>query len=77
MLLRLITVISLILFLLLMISGAKVELALYRSLLAFMILFSVVYMAIFFLNIVKGEVNKDDSNMSVSSDNTTQTQGGS
>lgn len=77
MLLRLITVISLILFLLLMISGAKVELALYRSLLAFMILFSVVYMAIFFLNIVKGEVNKEDNNMHVPSDNTTQTQGGS
>jgi NADH:ubiquinone oxidoreductase subunit 5 (subunit L)/multisubunit Na+/H+ antiporter MnhA subunit len=53
MLLRLITVISLILFLLLMISGAQIDVALYRSILVFMILFSIVYLSIFLLNVVR------------------------
>lgn len=55
MLLRLITIISLILFMLLMISGVNIDVALYRSLLVFMILFAVVYIAIFLLNVLRGE----------------------
>ena len=54
MLLRLITVISLILFMLLMISGLSISLALYRSLLVFMVMFTIVYLAIFLMNVVKG-----------------------
>ncbi|MTI86469.1 MAG: hypothetical protein FH748_00720 [Balneolaceae bacterium] len=53
MLLRLITVISLILFMLLMISGVNIDVALYRSMLAFMVLFAVVYLAIFMLNVLR------------------------
>ncbi|MCC5915476.1 MAG: hypothetical protein JJU46_13965 [Balneolaceae bacterium] len=53
MLLRLITVISLIKFMLLLISGMDMEVALYRSLIVFMILFTVVYMTIFFLNVIR------------------------
>lgn len=54
MLLRLISVISLIQFMLLMISGEAISFALYRSILVFMILFTVVYLAIFFLNVIRG-----------------------
>ncbi len=54
MLLRLIMVISLLLFMLLMISGISIEVALYRSILVFMILFSVVYISIFLLNVIRG-----------------------
>ena len=53
MLIRLITVISLILFMLLMISGINIEVALYRSMLAFMVLFSIVYISIFLLNVLR------------------------
>ncbi len=53
MLLRLITVISLIKFLILMISGMNIDVALYRSLIVFMILFTVAYFTIFFLNVVR------------------------
>ncbi len=53
MLLRLISVISLFIFLLLMISGAKTEVALYRSIIAFLFLFTGVYLTIFFLNVIK------------------------
>lgn len=59
MLLRLITVISLILFMLLLISGAQIDVALYRSILVFMILFSVVYVSIFLLNVIKDNHNND------------------
>ncbi|MAL16797.1 MAG: hypothetical protein CL670_08510 [Balneola sp.] len=38
---------------LLMISGVNIELALYRSILVFMILFSVVYISIFLLNVLR------------------------
>ncbi len=55
MLLRIITVISLFIFLLLMISGAQTEVALYRSIISFMILFSGVYLTIFFLNVIKDD----------------------
>lgn len=60
MLLRLVAVISLIQFLLLMISGENINIALYRSLLVFLILFSIVYLSIFLLNIIQD--NKEASN---------------
>lgn len=53
MLLRIITVISLIQFLLLMVSGESINIALYRSLMVFLILFSLVYISMFLLNIVQ------------------------
>lgn len=53
MLLRLITVIALFLFMLLLISGTPIDVALYRSLLVFLVLFAVVYVSIFLLNVVK------------------------
>ena len=59
MLLRLITVISLILFMLLLISGTQIDVALYRSILVFMILFSVVYVSIFLLNVIKDNHSND------------------
>lgn len=68
MLIRLISVITLSLFMLLMISGASINVALYRSLLVFMILFSVVYLTIFFLNVVKGGGNNEANKVTVSSD---------
>ena len=53
MLLRLISVISLINFLLLMVSGMDIGTAVHRSLIVFMLLFTVVYLTIFFINIIK------------------------
>jgi hypothetical protein len=53
MLLRLILVISLLLFMLLLISGVQIDVALYRSLLVFMGLFTVMYLSIFLLNVVR------------------------
>ena len=53
MLLRIIAVISLIQFLLLMVSGESINIALYRGLLVFLILFSLVYISMFLLNIVQ------------------------
>lgn len=53
MLIRLITVISLFKFMLLLISGTNPDVALYRSILVFMILFAVIYFGIFFLNVIK------------------------
>ncbi|MEX1063600.1 MAG: hypothetical protein WEC12_08345 [Balneolaceae bacterium] len=53
MLIRLITVISLFTFMLLMISGTAVETALFRSILVFLVLFTVIYLTIFFLNIIR------------------------
>lgn len=61
MLLRIITVISLFIFLLLMISGAQTEVALYRSIISFMILFSGVYLTIFFLNVIKDDSDSVES----------------
>ncbi|MCP9291877.1 MULTISPECIES: hypothetical protein [Gracilimonas] len=63
MLIRLITVISLILFMLLMISGVNIEVALYRSMLTFMILFAVVYISIFLLNVLREDQNSDGMSM--------------
>lgn len=58
MLLRVISVISLIQFILLMISGMKTETALYRSLLLFLILFALIYLFVFFLNIIRENPGK-------------------
>lgn len=74
MLLRLITVISLILFMLLMLSGVQIDVALYRSLMAFMVLFSIIYLAIFLLNILREDDNHDKS-LSTSGGPNTQTKG--
>lgn len=65
MLLKLITVISLINFLLLMISGMDIGAAVHRSLIVFMLLFTVVYLTIFFINIIK---DSSDSNKSTVGD---------
>ena len=54
MLIRLISVISLFQFMLLLLSGTETSVALYRSILVFTILFAVVYLGIFFLNIIRG-----------------------
>lgn len=64
MLVRLITIISLILFMLLMISGLNVDVALYRSLLVFMILFTVLYLSLFVLNVIRGNHNTDNVSFS-------------
>lgn len=74
MLIRLITVISLILFMLLMLSGAQVDIALYRSILAFLSLFALMYITIFLLNIVK-ENNSDNMTMSGSGGGNTKSSG--
>lgn len=68
MLLRIITVISLIQFLLLMVSGESINIALYRSLLVFLILFSLVYISMFLLNIIQ-ENSNTISNGSPSTEN--------
>ncbi|WP_265764024.1 hypothetical protein [Fodinibius salsisoli] len=57
MLLRIIAVISLIQFLLLMVSGKSMNIALYRGLVVFLILFSLIYISIFLLNIVQNNTN--------------------
>lgn len=72
MLIRLISVISLFQFMLLLLSGTDTSEALYRSILVFTILFAVVYLGIFFLNIIRGssaqtqsassDVNGNESN---------------
>ena len=61
MLLRLITIISLIKFLLLMISGMDIGTAIYRSLIVFMLLFTIVYLTIFFINIIRETPNDNKS----------------
>lgn len=61
MLLKLITVISLINFLLLMISGMEIGAAVHRSLIVFMLLFTVVYLTIFFINIIKDSSDNNNS----------------
>ena len=59
MLIRLISVISLFQFMLLLLSGTDTSVALYRSILVFTILFTVVYMGIFFLNVIRGNTEVD------------------
>ncbi|MDG5766731.1 hypothetical protein QA596_04565 [Balneolales bacterium ANBcel1] len=53
MLLRLITAISLLVFALLLMSGTQIDMALYRSLVVFLILFAGAYLTIFFLNVMQ------------------------
>ena len=69
MLIRLISVIALINFMLLLISGSSVDIALYRSVLIFLILFTVVYLAMFFLNVIRQDVNSTPSTVSESGPN--------
>ncbi len=71
MLIRLISVISLTNFMLLMISGVSTQTAIYRSILIFLVLFAVVYLTIFFLNVIKE--SPDRKNSAVSSINKDQT----
>lgn len=73
MLIRLITVISLFKFMLLLISGTNPEIALYRSILVFMILFAVIYLGIFFLNIIRSGTEPEGSTVPNMKDNTAQT----
>lgn len=72
MLLRLITVISLFKFMLLLIAGTNPEVALYRSVLVFLILFTVVYLTMFFLNIIQQDTNSKPSPSTVSEGNKSQ-----
>jgi len=53
-----------------MISGAEIDVSLYRSCLVFLILFTLVYMAIFFLNVVRG--NSESETLAVAKNNNTQ-----
>lgn len=71
MLIRLISVISLTNFMLLMIAGMSVQTAIYRSVLIFLVLFAIVYLTIFFLNVIKE--NPEDKNSVVSGMNKDQT----
>lgn len=75
MLLRIIAVISLIQFLLLIVSGLSINLSLYRSLLVFLILFSLVYISMFLLNIIQENSNKM-SKKSTAPDSNTQKKSG-
>lgn len=72
MLLRLILVISLLLFMLLLISGVQMDVALYRSLLVFMGLFSVMYLSIFLLNVVRDSKNTEKVAVGSNNHNTEQ-----
>ncbi len=72
MLLRLILVISLLLFMLLLISGVQIDVALYRSLLVFMGLFSVMYLSIFLLNVVRDSKNAEQIPVGGNNQNTEQ-----
>lgn len=58
MLIRVITTITLILFMLLLLSGAPIDTALYRSLLVFMSLFALIYITIFLLNVLKNDAEE-------------------
>lgn len=69
MLLRIITVITLTLFMLLLISGVNIDVALYRSILVFMGLFTVVYLSIFLLNVIRGSGQADQMQYSGSEHN--------
>ena len=76
MLLRIIAVISLIQFLLLMVSGESINIALYRSLLVFLILFSLVYISMFLLNIVQENSSAVSNSSTATEGNKTQNKSG-
>lgn len=72
MLIRLISVISLTNFMLLMIAGMSVQIAIYRSVLIFLVLFAIVYLSIFFLNVIKeNPKNKNSIVSGINKDQTT------
>lgn len=72
MLIRLISVISLTNFMLLMISGVSAQTAIYRSVLIFLVLFAVVYLTIFFLNVIKEKPEENNATVSdINKDQTT------
>lgn len=56
---------------LLLLSGTDTGVAMYRSILVFTILFAVVYLGIFFLNIIRGGAGSDQSAASDMSGNQT------
>lgn len=64
MLLRLMTIISLFNFILLLISGTAIETALYRSLLVFLALFTIVYLAVVVMNMVRDQSDRSESTRS-------------
>lgn len=76
MLLRIIAVISLIQFLLLMVSGESINFALYRSLLVFLILFSLVYISMFLLNIIQENNNAMSKGSTATDSNKSQNKSG-
>ncbi len=76
MLLRIIAVISLIQFLLLMVSGESINFALYRSLLVFLILFSLVYISMFLLNIIQENNNAMSKGSTTTDSNKSQNKSG-
>ncbi len=59
MLLTLISIVTLITFMLLLLSGFTIEIALYRSILLFMLLFAVLYFSIFMANLIKQNRGSD------------------
>jgi hypothetical protein len=76
MLLRIIAVISLIQFLLLMVSGKSINIALYRGLLVFLILFSLVYISMFLLNIIQENTNAMSKGSTATDGNKSQNKSG-
>lgn len=77
MLIRLITAISLLIFALLMMSGTQVDLALYRSLIVFLILFAGVYLTIFVINILQETNNSKASTSTSTASNSSSSSGSS
>lgn len=67
MLLRFISSVSVLLFALLLMSGSQVEVALYRSLIAFLILFTGTYLAVFAINILQHSAARASSGTAHSS----------
>jgi hypothetical protein len=61
MLLRLIIAISLLFFSLLLMAGLPVEQALYRSMLAFLLLFAGLYTSIFLINVIREISHRHDT----------------
>lgn len=76
MLLRIIAVISLIQFLLLMVLGKSINIALYRGLLVFLILFSLIYLSMFLLNIVQENTNAMSNSSTATEGNQSQNKNG-
>lgn len=73
MLIRLIANLSLFKFMLLLISGSNPDVALYKSILVFMFLFTVVYLGTYFLNSIRGELGTERITIPEMNSNKTQT----